>query len=89
MGAHNANILRLPPRWSMLAIEMVPEVMMGKKPGSNSGSTGGIYREVGPRGGPRDNFTTVPEGTTFPPTSAPGNTWVAVKQTPHGHKQGK
>ena len=59
---------------------------MANKPGTNSGTRGGIYREVGPRGGPKDNYTTVPENRTFPPTSKPGSTWAPVKQTPHGHK---
>lgn len=58
---------------------------MGNKPGSNSGSKGGIFQEIGPKGGLKDNFTTVPENTTFPPTTKPGNAWVPVKQTPHGH----
>jgi hypothetical protein len=62
-------------------------VIMGRKPGSNSGKTGAIYREVGPRGGMKDNFTTVPEDTTLPPTSKPGNTWVPIKRTPHGHRK--
>jgi hypothetical protein len=56
------------------------------KPGTNSGSNGGVYQEVGPKGGPKDNFTTVPENTRFPPTSRPGDSWKPIKQTPHGHK---
>ncbi|MBT9548422.1 MAG: hypothetical protein IV090_23720 [Candidatus Sericytochromatia bacterium] len=52
------------------------------KPGENTGRDGGIYREVGPRGGPKDNFTTVPDKTTFPPTSQPGHSWERVKRTP-------
>jgi hypothetical protein len=30
---------------------------MSNKPGTSSGNRGGIYREIGPRGGPKDNFT--------------------------------
>jgi hypothetical protein len=58
----------------------------GNKPGSNSGNNGGIYREQGPRGGLKDNFTTIPEHRRFPPTSQPDSTWVPVKRTPHGSK---
>jgi hypothetical protein len=56
------------------------------KPGSNSGNQGGIYQEVGPKGGQKDNFTTVPENTKFPPTSKPGDVWKPIKTTPHGTK---
>ena len=28
----------------------------GKKPGTSTGNSGGIFQEVGPRGGLRDNF---------------------------------
>jgi hypothetical protein len=63
---------------------------MAKKPtlppGSSSGRDGGIFQEVGPRGGPRDNYTTVPENRRMPPTSEPGATWKPVDRTPHGHR---
>jgi hypothetical protein len=52
------------------------------KPGTNSGKSGGIYQEVGPRGGPKPNWTTVPDGKPMPPTSAPGGGWTPVKITP-------
>ena len=58
----------------------------GKTPGSNSGDQGGIYQEIGPRGGRHDNFTTVPENRPMPPTSTPGSTWVPVNKTPHGKR---
>ncbi|SOE91850.1 hypothetical protein SAMN05414139_04533 [Burkholderia sp. D7] len=58
---------------------------MGKRPGQNTGNEGGIYQEQGPRGGLRDNYTTVPEHRPLPPTSKPNSTWVPVKRTPHGH----
>jgi hypothetical protein len=61
-------------------------ITMGKKPGSNTGKTGAIYQEIDLRGGPKNNFTTVPENTKLPPTSRPGNTWVPIKRTPHGHR---
>lgn len=54
----------------------------GKKPGANSGNRGGIYREVGPRGGNTENYTTVRDNERFPPTSKPGSTWKPVKVTP-------
>lgn len=53
-----------------------------KTPGSNTGKQGGIYQEVGPRGGARPNYTTVPDNRTLPPTSRPGSTWRPVKVTP-------
>lgn len=55
---------------------------MPLKPGQNSGNDGGIYREQGPRGGKTDNFTTIPDNKTAPPTSKPGGSWVPVKRTP-------
>jgi hypothetical protein len=58
----------------------------GKKPGTDSGTKGGIYQEQGPRGGLKDNFATIPEHRVFPPTSTPGGTWVPVKTTPHGKR---
>lgn len=55
---------------------------MGNKPGSNTGKNGGIYQEVGPRGGKVDNFATVADNRPLPPTSKPGHTWEPVKRTP-------
>ncbi|MNP61080.1 hypothetical protein D3C76_1562250 [compost metagenome] len=54
----------------------------GKKPGENTGRDGGIYQEVGPRGGKRDNYTTVPDNTRLPPTTSPGASWVPRNRTP-------
>ncbi len=34
---------------------------MTLKPGEKSGNNGGIYVEVGPRGGIKDNFATIAE----------------------------
>lgn len=42
---------------------------MSLKPGQNTGRDGGIYREQGPRGGLRDNYSTIPDRTIAPPTS--------------------
>lgn len=60
----------------------IVEVFMGLKPGQSSGRDGGVYRERGPRGGQTDNYTTIPDNHTAPPTSKPGATWVPVKRTP-------
>lgn len=54
----------------------------GKKPGETSGRDGGIYREVGPRGGKHDNWVTVPDRRTLPPTQNPGSTWHRERRTP-------
>jgi hypothetical protein len=55
---------------------------MTKKPGDSTGKNGGIFQEVGPRGGKRDNFVAVPDNKTLPPTTTPGSTWKPVKRTP-------
>lgn len=55
---------------------------MALKPGDNSGKDGGIYQEQGPRGGKKDNFATIADNKTAPPTSKPRSTWVPVKKTP-------
>lgn len=52
------------------------------RPGQNTGSDGGIFQEVGPRGGRRDNFTTVPDNHRAPPTSKPNSVWAPLKRTP-------
>lgn len=54
----------------------------GKKPGTNTGNQGGIYQEIGPKGGVKPNFVTVPDHKPLPPTSSPGSTWGPVKITP-------
>lgn len=53
-----------------------------KRPGSNTGNQGGIYQEVGPKGGTKPNFATVPDHKPLPPTTKPGHTWAPVKLTP-------
>lgn len=57
-----------------------------KRPGQNTGNSGGIYQEVGPRGGARPNYTTVPDNTTLPPTSKPGSGWKPVHITPNSNR---
>jgi hypothetical protein len=53
-----------------------------KRPGESTGDDGGIYREVGPRGGEKDNWATVPDNHRLPPTTAPGSTWKPSRITP-------
>jgi hypothetical protein len=55
-------------------------------PGTNVGRRGGIYQEVGPRGGPAPNYATVPENKRLPPTTEPGHGWKPIDTTPHGHR---
>lgn len=62
------------------------EVCMSKKPGENTGKDGGIYQEVGPRGGKKENFATVRDNEKLPPTTQPGNEWVLTKRTPNSKK---
>lgn len=52
------------------------------KPGENSGKNGGIYQERGPRGGKTNNFATIPDNHTAPPTTKSGNTWEQINRTP-------
>lgn len=59
---------------------------MGMKPGSSTGKNGGIFQEVGPRGGKVPNYATVPDNHSLPPTTKPGNTWISVKQTPNSQR---
>lgn len=57
-----------------------------KTPGQNTGRQGGIYQEVGPRGGRQSNFATVPDNKPLPPTTKPGHSWVSVKVTPNSKR---
>jgi len=56
------------------------------KPGSNTGRNGGIFQEVGPRGGRRQNFSAVPDNKPLPPTTTPGAQWVRVRRTPDSNR---
>lgn len=55
---------------------------MTQKPGTNVGPKGGIYQEVGPRGGAKPNYATVADDHKLPPTTQPGHEWKPVKITP-------
>ena len=57
-----------------------------KKPGSNVGKQGGIYQEVGPRGGAKLNYATVADNKSLPPTTKPGHGWTPLKKTPDSHR---
>lgn len=52
------------------------------KPGQSTGDKGGIFQEVGPRGGKQPNFATVADNKPLPPTTKPGHSWEPVKVTP-------
>ncbi|ELV2159423.1 hypothetical protein QNR63_002035 [Escherichia coli] len=62
---------------------------MAKKPGENTGKNGGIYQEVGPRGGKKDNFATVKDNERLPPTTKPGHGgyWISELQTAKSNNQ--
>lgn len=68
---------------------MEERIFMGNelRPGENSGDNGGIYQEVGPRGGKKENFATIPDNHTVPPTQEAGNSWVQVKRTPDSKRK--
>lgn len=53
----------------------------GKTPGGSTGNQGGIYQEIGPRGGVHQNYTTVPDNSRLWPTSQPGGPWKPFKVT--------
>ena len=57
-----------------------------KKPGQNTGKHGGIYLEVGPRGGNQPNYATVPDNRPLPPTTKSGHGWTPVKVTPDSNR---
>lgn len=57
-----------------------------KKPGQNTGSKGGIYQEVGPRGGKQSNYAAVADNRPLPPTTKPGHGWKPVKITPNSDR---
>ena len=70
------------PRFYKIIILVKGGDNMGKKPGTSTGKDGGIFREIGPRGGKSDNYTTVPDNKPLPPTTKRGATWEPVKRTP-------
>lgn len=61
--------------------------MTTKKPGENTGKDGGIYQEVGPRGGKLENFATVADNRQLPPTTKSGNEWKRTRRTPDSKRK--
>jgi hypothetical protein len=57
-----------------------------RKPGTNVGRDGGIYQEVGPRGGEKSNFATVADHKVLPPTTKSGHGWKPVDRTPDSRR---
>lgn len=57
-----------------------------KRPGQNTGKHGGIYQEVGPKGGRQPNYAAVPDNRPLPPTSKAGHGWTPVKVTPDSNR---
>lgn len=57
-----------------------------KKPGQSTGRQGGIFQEVGPRGGRQPNYAAVPDNRPLPPTTKPGHSWIPVKVTPNSDR---
>lgn len=53
-----------------------------RRPGENTGNQGGIFQEMGAKGGLKPNFATVADNKSLPPTSKPKSFWVPVKTTP-------
>ena len=53
-----------------------------KKPGQSTGNQGGIFQEVGPKGGKQPKYSTEPDNRPLPPTTKPGHAWSPVKVTP-------
>ena len=59
---------------------------MTLKSGDNTGKNGGIYQEVGPRGGKKENYATIADDRKVPPTSQSGNSWELIQKTPDSKK---
>lgn len=56
------------------------------KPGTSTGPNGGIFQEIGPRGGARPNYTTVRDNERLPPTTTPGAGWKPIDRTPNSKR---
>lgn len=57
-----------------------------KKSGASTGNSGGIFQQVGPRGGAQPNYAAVADHKPLPPTTKPGHTWKPVKVTPDSRR---
>ena len=60
---------------------------MTKKPGESTGNRGGIFQEVGPRGGVKPNYATVADNHRLPPTQTSGGSWKPIKTTPDSKRK--
>ncbi|AOM40410.1 hypothetical protein [Xenorhabdus hominickii] len=60
---------------------------MAQNPGTNTGKNGGIFQEIGPRGGKKDNFATVRDNEKLPPTTKPGHQWEQIERTPDSSRK--
>lgn len=58
-----------------------------KKPGTNVGNDGGIYQEIGTRGRLINNFCTVPDNQTLPPTTEANHGWARRNRTPNSKRK--
>ncbi|OOH91874.1 hypothetical protein BMT54_01830 [Pasteurellaceae bacterium 15-036681] len=56
------------------------------KPGQYTNNDGGIYQEIGPRGGLKDNFATIKDHQKAPPTTQPGHSWKRIHRTPDSNR---
>ena len=59
---------------------------MPSKPGQNTGKNGGVFQEIGPKGGKLPNYTTVADNKPLPPTSKSGNQWQQIVKTPNSKR---
>ena len=57
-----------------------------KRPGQSTGKSGGIFQEIGPKGGLKPNFATVSDNKPLPPTSKPKSYWTPVETTPNSKR---
>ncbi len=57
-----------------------------RKPGEKTGDDGGIYQEIGPRGGRKENYAAVRDDEILPPTTEGGHKWKLVKRTPNSRR---
>lgn len=60
---------------------------MAQKPGQTTGKNGGIYQQIGPRGGAKPNYVTVPDNKPLPPTTTQGDGWVRIITTPDSKRK--
>ena len=58
------------------------DAKMKIKSGENTLDNGGIYQEVGPKGGLKKNYCTVRDNQILPPVTTKGHSWVLSQKTP-------